>query len=133
VAPAVLPAWSVAVQLTLWPPTLLVSTGSQPATAIPEVASPALGLAVALPLSGTGLGETVGARAGAVASRLRVTLFESVPPSLVAWQVKLTPAVSLLTVTFEVYQPLLPKVPLMLGVMTGAVVSASASWPKTTS
>ncbi len=67
-----------------------------------------------------------------------------VPPALVALQVNVTPAVSVVTeelshpvevywlslsttlhvaVTLEVYQPFCPRVPLMVGVTTGAVVS----------
>ena len=83
---------------------------------------------------------------GAVASRLMVTLWLAVPPVLVAAQVKVSPAVSALTVTGSqplwllmtdsasttlqlrdtslTYQPLLPSVPTTLGVMIGAVVSA---------
>jgi hypothetical protein len=74
-----------------------------------------------------------------------VTDFESVPPLLVAVQVKVTPEVSVVTLlepqplwdviadslsvtvqltdTSLVYQKLLPIVPLTFGVMTGAVVS----------
>src|SRR5262249_44080826 len=102
-------------------------------------------LAVAMPLRNTGLGETVGLKTGAVASRLRVTLFEVVPPALVAWQVKVVPVVSVATVwelqpvcmvtvdslsitdqlrvTVLVYQPFVPKVPVIVEVMTGGVVS----------
>jgi len=83
---------------------------------------------------------------GAVASRLIVTDCELVPPMLVAWQVKVVPEVSddtllishpvieatvdsgsvtvQFTVTLLMYQPLLPKVPVTDGVITGGVMSA---------
>ena len=85
---------------------------------------------------------------GLVASRLMVTELELVPPALVAEQVRVVPAVSVvivvepqpvleeiaesgsdtvqLTVTSLTYQPLLPRVPATFGVMLGAVVSAGA-------
>jgi hypothetical protein len=84
---------------------------------------------------------------GAVASRLTVTDCELLPPALVAEQVKMAPAVSLvtellphpvcdvivdwasvtvqLTDTLLVYQPFVPSVPLTVGVITGGVVSAA--------
>jgi hypothetical protein len=135
----------MAVQATVKRPTLLVVTVPQLAEARPDMASLAPGLAVAEPLSSTGLGETVGLKTGPVASRLIVMLFEAVPPALVAWQVKVIPVVSVatvwelqpvcmmtvdslsitdqLTLTVLAYQPLLPNVPLIVGVMTGGVVS----------
>ena len=91
-------------------------------------------------------GVALTVQAGAVLSSLIVTLWEAVPPALVAVQVKVLPAVSAvmfvephsmsvvtvdsgsvtvqLAVTSLVYQPLLPRVPVMVGVMTGGVVSA---------
>jgi hypothetical protein len=124
----------------------LVVTVPQFAEASPDRGSLAPGLAVAVPLRNTGFGETVGLKTGAVASRLIVTLWIVVPPVLVAWQVKVTPVVSVatvwrsqptcmvtvdslsttdqLTLTVLVYQPLFPSVPLILGVMIGGVVSA---------
>ena len=82
---------------------------------------------------------------GPVLSSLIVTEFELVPPALVAVQVRVVPVVSAvsvvalhpeeevmadsgsltvqLTFTLLVYQPLLPAVPVTLGVMTGGVVS----------
>src|SRR2546426_11661526 len=91
-------------------------------------------------LAGTGERANVG---GGV-SRSRVTVCGAIPPSLVALQVKLMPAVSVvsmlvaqpvelngvsgaltvqLTVTLLWYQPLLPSVPVTVGVITGAGVS----------
>ena len=140
-----MPALSVAVQATVKPPALLVVTGAQLAEVRPEVLSLAPGLAVAAPLRNTGFGETVGFKTGVVASRLMVMLLEAVPPALVAWQVNVRPAVSVDTVwgpqpicvvtldslsttdhvrlTVLLYQPLLPEVPLTVGVRTGGVVS----------
>jgi hypothetical protein len=82
---------------------------------------------------------------GAEASRLIVTEFELVPPALVAEHVNVVPEVSVLivvlshpvfdvivdslsttvqlTVTLLVYQPLLPSVPVIVGVITGGVES----------
>src|SRR5690348_12687754 len=82
---------------------------------------------------------------GAVASRLMTTLLLCMPPLLLALQVSVVPLVSVLivvgpqpvwllmaesgsttlqlTVTSEVYQPSLPRVPVRLGVMTGGVLS----------
>lgn len=98
------------------------------------------------------LGEVVAAAliVGAVASRLMVTDCEFVPPALVALQMRVRPAVSelmvvdshpvvevivdsgsdtvQLTVTSLTYQPLLPSVPLTLGVITGGVVSVRAKF-----
>src|SRR5918998_2014172 len=106
---------------------------------MPERLSVAFGLALALPFSTTGFGLTLGARLGAVASRLIVTDWLFVPPALVAVRVKGTLCVSLATVVLSqpgcelmvdsasttlqlmvtslVYQPLLPRVPAMLGAM----------------
>jgi hypothetical protein len=85
----------VAVQVTLLAPSLLVSGVAQLWVATPDVASAALALAVALPLSATGLGDTLGAKLGAVVSRLSVTDCALVPPRLVAVQVNVVPAMSL--------------------------------------
>ena len=82
---------------------------------------------------------------GAVTSRLMVTDCVLVPPALVAEHVNVVPAVSIVTLldpqpvldvivdsgsatvhetpTLLVYQPLLPSVPLTVGVMTGEVLS----------
>jgi hypothetical protein len=82
---------------------------------------------------------------GAVASRLIVTDFESEPPVLVAEHVNVAPEVSEVTLlgpqpvcevtvesgsvtvqvteTLLVYQPLFPSVPVIVGVITGGVVS----------
>ena len=82
---------------------------------------------------------------GGVASRLTMTLFDVVPPADVAVHVNVVPAVSVETVlvphpdeaeiaefgsvtlqdtlTLDVYQPLLPDVPVTVGVMTGGVVT----------
>jgi hypothetical protein len=76
---------------------------------------------------------------------LIVTDWDEVPPALVAWHVRVVPVVSVLmvvelqplvdetvdsgsltvqlTVTSLMYQPFVPNVPLMLGVMTGGVES----------
>jgi hypothetical protein len=76
---------------------------------------------------------------------LIVTDWEEVPPALVAWHVRVVPVVSALmvvelqplvdetvdsgsltvqlTVTSLMYQPFVPNVPLVLGVMTGGVES----------
>jgi hypothetical protein len=92
-----------------------------------------------------GLVVAVALMVGAVASRLIVTFSLLLPPALVAEQVSVTPAVSLLTVTGSqplwllmadslsttlqltltplTYQPLAPSVPATVGVMTGAVLS----------
>src|SRR5690606_21270090 len=105
----------------------------------------AFGTAVAMPLSSTGVGVTVGSSVGAVASRLIVTVSDAVPPALLAVQVSVTPSVSAVmvaasqpssivtadsssvtvhvTVTSLVYQPSLPSVPVIVGVMTGGVAS----------
>ena len=86
---------------------------------------------------------------GSVASRLIVTLSEAVPPSEVAEQPKVSPDVSEVTLlvphpdvmvavesglftnhstlTLEVYQPLVPSVPVMVRVISGAVESVGAS------
>ena len=94
--------------------------------------------------SAKAVGEVI-AISGGVASRLMVTLPEALPPADVAAQVKEVPAVSAVSVTgsqpvvdwivesgsttfqemvtSEVYQPLLPKVPVTTGVITGGVVS----------
>ncbi len=107
------------------------------------------GLAVAAPFRSTGLGETPGARLGSVVSRCIVTLCEAVRVLVSASQVKVVPAVSVsrvtgsqpvvpvtvdsgsvtvqLTVTSLTYQPLLPGVPLMLGVITGGVLSGTSA------
>ena len=90
-------------------------------------------------------GKRVPLMVGAVASRLMVTLAEAMPPAEVAEQVKVTPAVSEVTfwfpqpvvvtadsasvtaqdtVTSDTYQPLLPSVPLTVGVTMGGVESA---------
>src|SRR5437762_1426530 len=132
----------------LFVPTLLVVGAPQLALPTLDSASFAFGLAVALPFSSTGFGLTLGARVGAVASRLIVTGWLFAPPALVAVHVKVMLFVSLvtvvvsqpvcelivdsasttlqLTVTSLVYQPLLPRVPATLGVMIGAVVSEAA-------
>jgi hypothetical protein len=79
---------------------------------------------------------------------LTVTDWEAVPPALVAEQVKVVPEVSDVTAeaphpvvdvtadcgsltaheteTLLVYHPLFPRVPTMLGVITGGVVSGAA-------
>src|SRR5262245_7959002 len=118
---------------------------------MPESASLAFGLAVALPPGTTGAGPTLGASVGAVASRLIVMLWLLLSPALVAVQVKVVPLarVSALRVigsqplwlvmvdsvsltlqvrcTSLVYQPLLPSVPVTLGVMIGGVLSTNSS------
>ena len=66
-----MPALSVAVQVTLWDPTELVSTAPQLEEARPERPSLAFAEAVALPLSRTGFGETLGEREGAVLSTIK--------------------------------------------------------------
>ena len=87
------------------------------------------------------------ATAGAVASRLTVTVSDDEPPVDVAEQVKLAEATSEVTddethagdvtgvsasltfhdtVTSDVYQPLSPRVPATSGVITGAVLSSGA-------
>jgi hypothetical protein len=76
----VLPALSVAVHVTLFVPGVLVSSAPQLALAMPESASVAFGLAVALWPTRTGVGLTTGLSVGAVASRLTVTLWLAVPP-----------------------------------------------------
>src|SRR6266851_93855 len=79
---AVLPALSVAVQPTVWLPTLLVATAAQLWDATPDRASLAFGLAVALPLSRTGFGETPGVRLGGVRSILRLWVADAGLPAL---------------------------------------------------
>src|SRR5438874_12917428 len=61
---------SVALQPTTWVPTMLVLREVQLWMATPDRTSVALGLAVELPPSRTGLGEMVGARLGGVTSML---------------------------------------------------------------
>ena len=61
---------SVAVQVTVFEPTLLVSKAPQPCEAIPERLSVAPVLAVALPLSRAGFGETLEINVGTVLSIL---------------------------------------------------------------
>ena|SRR5689334_16993070 len=145
---AVLPALSVAVQAAVLLPTLPVLTAEQLADATPDIASLAFGVAVALPFNSTELGETLGVIAGAVASRMIVTSRLLIPPALVALQLMVWPGVSAeivvgaqagdvtadsasetvqLTVTSLVYQPLLPSVPVTLGVITGGVASDDGS------
>ena len=87
-------------------------------------------------------------RFGADASRLMVTVWLAVPPALVAEHVNVSPVVSAVTLlgpqpvddeiddsasvtvqvrpTLLVYHPLVPRVPVMFGVMTGGVASAGA-------
>ncbi len=69
-AVAVFPALSVAVQLTVLVPTVLVRTAPQLCVAIPEPVSVAPAVAVAVPLRRTGLGDTLGDNVGAVLSIL---------------------------------------------------------------
>src|SRR6266513_6520983 len=69
-AVAVLPAISVAVQVTVLTPTVFVDSVPQLWVAIPEPLSVAPALAVALPFRKTGFGDTLGARVGAVLSIL---------------------------------------------------------------
>jgi hypothetical protein len=86
---------------------------------------------------------------GTVASLLTVTDWEAVPPVLVAEHVKVVPVVSVATFdvphpvvdvtadwasvtvhetdTSLVYHPLLPRVPVTVGVMVGGVVSETIS------
>ena len=95
--------------------------------------------------SSPGPAEPPGSSGWAVWSTLMLTLCEAVPPALVATQVKVTPGVSVVTLcvlqptvmeiadsssttlqdtlTLLVYHPLLPRVPVMFGVMTGGVLS----------
>src|SRR2546423_441965 len=149
VALALLSALSVQVPVADWlaPSVRVVAAGGLPA------ARP-LRLSAQLKLTATSAlyqPLALGARSGlplivgAVASRLIVTDWPLVPPLLVAVQVKVVPAVSVvmlvgpqpfcdvtddsgsttvqLTATLLVYQPLFPNVPTMCGVMTGALVS----------
>ena len=97
-ASAVLPALSVAVQLTVLVPTVFVSSAPQLCAATPDSASFAPAAAVALPFRSTGLGETPGLSVGGVASRLMVTVCVFVPPALLASQVSVIASVSVLTV-----------------------------------
>jgi hypothetical protein len=116
--------------------------------AMPERASNPLKLTVTSvlfqPLA-FGAGEGLALAVGAVASLFMVTDCELVPPALVAEHVSVWLMVSVvifsvphpledvmvdsasvtvqLTVTSEVYHPLLPNVPDTLGVITGGVVS----------
>ena len=132
-------------QETVRSPALLVSTTPQLVLAILESPSSALALATATLFKGIGLGVTTGANVGGVVSRLMVTVWLDVPPKLVAWKIKLMPLVSkvrvvglqlswLLTLlslsttvqimlTSLVCQPLLPRLPVMTGAITGAVLS----------
>src|SRR6476659_3650822 len=140
----VLPARSVAVQLTALLPAVLATGVPQLDDARPDSPSAALGDAVAVPFSSTGFGDTIGASVGAVPSRLTVTVWVLVPPSLVALQLTTWPGVSELivvgahgaeviadsssvtdqfTVTSLVYHPSLPNGPSMWGATTGAVSS----------
>jgi hypothetical protein len=102
---------------------------------MPEIGSAAAGLAIALPLSNTGLGETDGESVGAVASRLIVNGAALVvkPASLVQEPLNAVPVVSVVCdcgplqltgaliesppdvviVTFVTYQLLVPSVPLV--------------------
>jgi hypothetical protein len=116
--------------------------------AIPETESELNGVIITADVyhpaeSGARSGDAV--IVGGVVSRFIVTDFVVVPPALVAEQEKVTPVVSLVTelltqpvfelitdsgsvtvqvrVTLEMYHPLFPSVPLILGVITGPVVS----------
>ena len=127
-------------------PSLVIRLSEQEAS--PEVPSVPVNLTVTLVLfqplafaEGEALSKAI---VGLVASRLMTTLFEAVPPLLVAEQVIVTPVVSAVTlvtgqagevmadsasatdqVTFTLlmYQPFLPSLPVMVGVITGGVVS----------
>jgi hypothetical protein len=70
VALAVLPALSVAVQITLLTPAVLVSSAPQLCVATPEIVSIAPGAAVAAAPCATGLGLTIGLSVGALLSTL---------------------------------------------------------------
>jgi hypothetical protein len=148
VALAVLPARSVAVQVTERSPAAEVSGVSQSDEARPDVASAAFAVAVITPPASTLDGEAVGASVGGVASRVIVTERVLLPPRLLAEHVKVTPLVSAvtevalqpvlevmslsasvtvqLTPTSLVYHPLLPRVPVTFGVITGPVVSTGS-------
>jgi hypothetical protein len=67
-----LPAPSVAVQVTVRVPAALVSTAPQLTEATPETASEASAVAVAAPPTKTGLGVTTGESVGPVLSNLIV-------------------------------------------------------------
>ena len=69
---ALLPAASVARQVSRFAPAVAVTGASQDCTATPEPVSVAAGTAVAALPTATGSGETDGASAGAVASRRTV-------------------------------------------------------------
>jgi hypothetical protein len=69
-AVAVFPALSVAVQVTVFVPTVFVDKAPQLWLATPEPVSVAPALAVAVPLRKTGLGDTLGDSVGAVLSIL---------------------------------------------------------------
>ena len=69
-AVAMFPALSVAVQVTVLVPTVLVSTAPQLCVAMPEPVSVAPAVAVAVSLRRTGLGKTLGTKVGAVLSIL---------------------------------------------------------------
>src|SRR5262245_9950194 len=145
-----LPALSVAVQITVFVPALVVSSAPQLWDATPERLSLALAVTVALPPDCTGLGLTTGLSVGAVLSTL--TLYVALPrlparsaqfalrvcwPSpldvLVVMQLAESmplPAASSaqfqLTVTSLEFQPALLAAGDWLGLATGAVLSCSA-------
>ncbi len=80
---AVLPALSVAVQVTVFEPTVFVETDPQDWEAISDPVSVTTGVTVAVPFKYTGLGETLAVRLGAVLSILiRPKLALAVFPAL---------------------------------------------------
>ena len=152
-ASALLPALSLAFPVTpRAAPSPSVVGPEQEAT--PESASLHAKLTVGAPVLTlyqpvtAGAGVVLPLIVGGVASFLMVTLDVDVPPAEVAEHGKVTPAVSEVTLwgshpvreliadsasvtvnetpTFDVYQPLLPSEPVMVGVITGGVVSGAA-------
>jgi hypothetical protein len=114
---------------------------------MPEIESTAFALTVPLLPRMIVLGVTLGLSTGGVASRLIVTDCVDVPPALVALQVMVMLAVSVLivvvlqpvlegvdsasvtlqlTMTLLVYQPFVPSVPVTVGVIIGGVLSCTA-------
>ena len=121
---------------------------ASPGDAKPEPVSVAVQLTMMLSLCHVDWSGTVQPIVGSEASRLMITCAELVPPALVAEQVNVIPAVSVVTEldsqpvveltadsgsvtvhatpTLLVYQPLFPNMPVTLGVMSGGVESVGA-------
>ena len=139
-----LPAASVAVQVMVFRPMVLVSATAQLELATPDTASLAFAVPATFGLLSSGrVSLTVGDRVGLFLSSLITTVTLFVPPSLVASQVYEVPVVLTerttvpqpvvevtgvsgsvtvqLSVTLPTYQPFVPSVPDRFGVMIGAL------------